>query len=216
MNEDNKKTEEFSSENQGLKSKKLVKILGSVTFVILVLGALSVLAYKNKHYFVVAKINGQFITRKKLNDFLIESYGEPALEELITQELVDQKLAEENIQVTEDQLNDKRAEISSQLEQQRGVTLEDYLKLQDISPEEFQKNLRKQVKIEQLFVDDIDISEEEINEFLDTYGEDIPGEDEDEKRAFAVEVLLEQEISTLFQQWVQEKRSEAEVDTYLK
>ncbi len=217
MTEDNKKSEEFSEENEGIKSnKKLLKILGIAALVLLILGSLSVLAYNYKHYFVAGRVNGEFVTRPKLNNFLITNYGENALDELINQKLIDQKLAEEDVDITDAEMTAKKEEISLQLEEQQGMNLDEYLKSQDISQKEFEKNLRTQIALEKLFVDQVDVTEEKVDEFMETYGEQIPGETDEEKRARAVDILVDQEIGSLFQQWLQKARTEAEIDTYLE
>ena len=216
MTENNKKTEASKKDTQTNKKKKFPKTLAIVAAVVLVLGALSVLAYENKEYFVVARVNGEFITSPKLGKTLFTTYGQSALDELITKKLISQKLAEEGIEVTQEDIQTKKDEVSRQLQEQQGVSLENYLELQGVTEKEFMENIRTQVGIEKLFVDDVDVTDEEIQEFLDQYGDQLGEEDEEAKKKRAVDVLVNQEINSLFQKWIQDIRNEAKIENYLE
>lgn len=197
-------------------SRKLIKILGIAAVVLIILGGLSVLAYNNKHYFIVAKVNDEYITRFELNEVLYSNFADTALNELVTKKLISQELAKEGITVAPSQIEAKIDDISSQIQAQQGMELEEYLETQNVSEEEFRDSIKIQAGIEQYFADEVDITEEEIDEFIETYGDEMPGESEEEKRAEAVDILINQEISSLFQEWLQEIRAEADIKEYIE
>ncbi|MBD3366066.1 hypothetical protein GF360_01850 [candidate division WWE3 bacterium] len=197
-------------------SQKLLKTLGIVAAVILVLGGLSILGYTYKHLFIVGRVNNKLITRVELNKLLINAYGPSAVEELVNKKLIKQELKKQGIEVTAEQLQAKKDEISQQIQEQQGTTLEDYLDRQGVSMKEFEENIETQLAIEQLLAEKVEVTEEEVDDFLETYGDQLEGETEEDKRAQAVDILVDQQIGSLFQQWIQEVRSEAKIDTFLK
>ncbi len=198
------------------KSKKLLKILSVVAAVILVLGVLSVVVYNFKHFFVVGSVDGRLITRMELNKVLLDAYGKVGFDELITEKIVEKEIAEKGITVSRAQLNERKKKISAQIEEGQRMTLEQYLKMQGIPEAKFDTNITQQLSVEMLFADKVDVSEEEIDTFLETYGEQLAEGTDEEKRAQVVDILISQQMGTLFQQWLEDAKSRAEISNYLE
>ena len=198
------------------RNKKILKTLSIVAVIVLVLGSLSMFVYSYKHLFVVGRVNGKFITRMELNKLLLNAYGKSGFDELVTQKLVEKEITEKSITVSSEQLKERKEQISAQIEEGQGVTLEQYLKMQDIQEAEFDSNITQQLSIEMLFSDKVDVSEEEIDEFLETYGAQLGDGTDEEKRAQVVDILIGQQIGTLFQQWLEDSKNSADISNYLK
>jgi len=194
----------------------MLKILSVVAVVILILGALSMVIYNFKHFFIVGKVNGRFITRTELNKVLLDAYGEVGFDGLVTEKLIEKEIGEKGITVSRAQLNERKEKISAQIEEGQNMTLEQYLKMQDIQEAEFDTNITQQLSIEMLFADKVAVSEEEIDGFLETYGEQLTEGTDEEKRAQVVDILINQQMGTLFQQWLEDSKSAAEISNYLK
>lgn len=198
------------------RSKKMLKILSVVAAVILILGAFSMVIYNFKHFFIVGKVNGRFITRTELNKVLLDAYGKVGFDGLVTEKLIEKEIGEKGITVSRAQLNERKEKISAQIEEGQNMTLEQYLKMQDIQEAEFDTNITQQLSIEMLFADKVAVSEEEIDGFLETYGEQLTEGTDEEKRAQVVDILINQQMGTLFQQWLEDLKSAAEISNYLK
>lgn len=199
-----------------VRRKKLLKTLGIVALVILVLGGISMLVYKNKEYFVVARVNNTFVPRWELRKKLFETYGASVADRLITDKLIRQELKKANVEVSEDALQERLNEVEQQVRQGYNMDLDSYLEQQNIDLADLQEDLRLQLGIEELLADRVDVTEEEVDEFLEQSAEQLPGETEEEKRAEAVNILVDQEIGMLFQQWLQEIRDAAKITNYLE
>jgi len=198
------------------RNKKLLKTLSVIAGAVLVLGSLSMFAYNYKHLFVVGRVNGKFVTRMELNKLLFNAYGKSGFDELVTAKLIEKEIAEKGVKVSSAQLKERKEKISLQVEESQNVSLEQYLKMQDIPEAEFEDNLKQQLSIEMLFADRIAVSEEEITEFLETYGAQLEGETDEDKRAQVVDILINQQMGTLFQQWLEKSKGEAEIVNYLE
>ena len=194
----------------------MLKILSVVAAVILILGAFSMVIYNFKHFFIVGKVNGRFITRTELNKVLLDAYGKVGFDGLVTEKLIEKEIGEKGITVSRAQLNERKEKISAQIEEGQNMTLEQYLKMQDIQEAEFDTNITQQLSIEMLFADKVAVSEEEIDGFLETYGEQLTEGTDEEKRAQVVDILINQQMGTLFQQWLEDLKSAAEISNYLK
>ncbi len=195
---------------------KLIKVLAIVAVVGILLGAVSVLLYENKHHFVVARVDGTFITRSKLNSALMDAYGRNMLDELITRHLVESEVEKRNIEVTEEELAVKIIEVEEQVVQGTGMELEEYLDTMGMGFGEFEKNIRTQLKIEKILRSEVEVSEEEIEIFLEQNEEFFGGESREENREEALEILTEQAMNRFYQEWLTSVREEAEIVNYLE
>jgi len=195
---------------------KVLKVLSIIAVVILIVGALSMAIYNFKYLFIVGRVNGRFITRMELNKVLLDAYGEVGFDDLVKEKLIEKEISEKGITVSLAQLNERKEKISEQIEKGQNMTLEQYLKMQDIPEDKFDANIIQQLSIEILFADKVDVSEEEIDEFLETYGTQLGDGTDEEKRAQAVDILINQKMGTLFQQWLEDSKNSADISNYLK
>ena len=84
------------------KNLALVLLVGTVSFF---------LASKYKNQFIVATVNYQPVSRFQLNRLLNERYGQMVLDELISQTLIKSLIKENNIEVTEADIEEEIANL---------------------------------------------------------------------------------------------------------
>ena len=153
--------------------KKRVLIILTI-FVILTLAAFRI------DLFVVALVNGTPITRIKLIRELEKQGGSQVLDQLITENLIFQEASKNNINVTEADL-DKEIELIQEELTLQGMDLESTLLLQGQTMQDFRRNIKVKIIVEKLLVGEIDVTDEEIEEYFDEskefYGEDVLLED---------------------------------------
>lgn len=139
---------------------------------------------------IVAIVNGQKIAREQLGDFLISAYGDMALDFLIKKRLVNQEAKKNDVQVTEDEINErlkKNAEfqIDRMMRQynlaskedlelelfKSGMTLD---KLRKNIMESFENQIEIQLIVEKILLKDITYTEDELREaYEEIFGEKI-------------------------------------------
>lgn len=142
---------------------------------------------------IVAVVNGQKLSRDKLADLLIDTYGSEGLDLLIKRTLVKQEANKLNIKVTEEEIA-KRIEdiVEGMIKQQMkrsGLKDEDELKREldkaGLTIEKYKENIIKSLKItkaqveaellaEKIIKKTINITDEELHEaYEEKYGEKI-------------------------------------------
>ena len=195
---------------------KLVKPLAIVAIAVLLLGGISVLAYKNISLLVAAKVGNSFVTRKELNDKLLRTYGQAMLDQLVDERIISQGVAESGATFTQEEFDAKIADIESQVQTGTGMSLDAYLESRSLPREDFEKNIKMQLQLENMLAPTLKVEDDAVDTFIEEKGEYLTGETEEEKRAEAVEILLDQELGTAFQTWLEEQKTKVSVSTFLK
>jgi len=115
----------------------------------------------------VATVNGVDITKAELYDEMYANGGSNMLENLIVKELLSQEAANKNISINE---QDVDAEIDRQAVT-NDMTADElkqmFLMYYGLSEEAFRGEMEQQVKIRRLLADQIDVTDEEIQQYYD-------------------------------------------------
>lgn len=218
MNEVNiKRGNETADENKKLPKKysKLIRILSTVALLVFLLGGISVWVYKNPSYFVVAKVGDSFITRKKLNDYLFQSYGKSVLDQLVTEEIILQAVKDSEVKVSQEEIKSKTEEIAEQIKKNAGMDLSTFLKSQHMSKSWFERNIYMQLGLEKLLAPELKVSKEDVDKFMEENSEYLTGTDE-EKRKQASDAVVSQKFNSVFQSWLEDKKSKTSVSSFLE
>jgi foldase protein PrsA len=118
---------------------------------------------------VVAKVNGEKITKDALYDEMARYLGQDTvnsmLDSLVTAKLVDQEAAKAKITVTDDDLN---AEIDQLVEQFGSEdSFNSALSSSGLTIDNLKEQMRTQVQIEKLFEKKIDIKDEDVKRYFE-------------------------------------------------
>ena len=87
---------------------------------------------------VVARVNGEAVTRKALAGHLYRYYGRPSLEQLVDRSLMEQEAVQRSVQVTDAEVAARAAE----LKKEAGAEYEPRLKAEGIDEEAFRSRVR--------------------------------------------------------------------------
>ncbi len=151
-------------------NKSLLKKLLITTLVL-------VLLYLFRGQFIVATVNGQPITRWKLRKALESQAGTQILEGLITESLISQERRKKNIQISPEEINQEIEKIKETLTAQ-GQDFEALLQMQGVDLEEVKKQMALQKVIEKLAGDDIEVTQEEVDQYLEENKDILPEDQE--------------------------------------
>jgi len=150
-------------------------ILGIVIIIILGIVIIIGLAYIFRGQFIAAMVNGQPISRFKVLRTSEEMQGSQVLDNLILEALIEQKARAEGIQITDEVVDSRIEEIRQSLTEQ-GQDFDQLLELQGISMQKLRSDIKVDEMINLMVGLDIDISEEEIEQYLESNRDFLPEE----------------------------------------
>ena len=167
----------------------------------LIIIALLVGFYFKKDWLIVAVVDKQPIWRWQFNNTLSRQYGQSTLKQLIDQKLINKAIKTTGIQASEKEIEEKITETEKNL---GGLTLEEALKMQDISQKEFKKQIENQIKIEKFLGEGIEITDDEISAFIEENSQYFETIDKADQESEASENILKQKMNEKYQEWYQE------------
>lgn len=191
---------------------KALPVLGALVVVIALVALLVA-----RGVVVVAIVNGQPVYRHQVLQTLESQYGKDTMDTLVLETVVRQELDKKNVWVSEEEVESEMQEINTLLSEQ-GQTLQDYLAFQGISEQSFRNNVMLNMRIRKTLEQEVTVSEEEIDSYIEEnkemFSEDVDTESE-EFRSSIREQLADQKINESASAWVEKLRASASIK-YLK
>ena len=181
---------------------------------LLVLAALlGILFVANKGWVVAALVDGQPIFSWQLNSTLQTRYGQQTLEGMIGEVLIQKEAQKSGIAVSADDLKAKQKEILSSLGTE--VSLEDFLKFQGLTEEDFNQQLKMQLTVERLLTKNMVVNDEDIDNFIATNSATLIATEPAALREEAKKAIINNEVSEKLQPWFLELRQKSNVMKFL-
>lgn len=113
---------------------------------------------------VVARVDGQPVSKDELYELMVQSNGQAALDSLISQKLVELEAKEQNITATDAEVQKELDEVA---EYYGGLDVfEQSLKTYNLTLEDVKEDLAVQVKLEKLMRLKINVTDKEIQEYF--------------------------------------------------
>ena len=191
-----------------LKHKKALIAFGAVTLVALGL-------FFAKGLFIAATVNGNPISRLSVVRELEEHSGKQALESLIQRKLIEAELNKKGITITQEEIDIELKRIEGQVVSQ-GETLKDVLVAQGMTEEQLREQVAVQKKLEKLLADKTQVSDEELNAYIEnnkiTPPESVKIED---FRKQLSDQLKQQKFQQEAQKWVSDLITSAKIRYYV-
>jgi len=160
-----KQESEKAQESEKKIEKEPKKMSLKTAIIIVVIIAIGVLAYIYKGLFIAATVNGSPISRLGIIQKLEKASGKNLLESLITEKLVQNEAKAKGISVSSEEINGEIKKIEEQITSQGG-TLEAALKAQGMNANELKSQIILQKKMEKLVVDKINVTDEEVEQYI--------------------------------------------------
>ncbi len=173
------------------------------------------LAWQFKSNFIAAMVNGQPISRWQLNDRLVKKFGDQTLDSIVNERLILAAARQKGIFVKSEEIENKVKQIETRLNGK--ISLDDALKAQGLTKDDFRKELEIQVSIEKLFEKDATVSSNEIDDYMNKNIQAYksatdPAAVNQEIRS----ILVQQKINDLFEKWFADIQKNAKVTKFLK
>lgn len=199
-----------------LKNKPNVKLSKKQIIIISVLLVAVVGIYYFKSLIIAATVNGEPITRLSLVKQLETMQGQQVLESMIMEKLIFQEANRLNITVEQSEIDTNLQQIEESLKAQN-QDLESVLKLQGMSKDDLIKQLKIQSLVEKILTQTVEVTEDEINQYLTDNQDFLPeGKSEEELKTLATEQLKQQKMSEKYQAWIQELKDKAQINYFIK
>lgn len=213
-----KKSPKKSSQKKPKERKERIsKILKSlafwiVLFVISLIVVDYVVQYLNYHA-SVAVVNGERISRNDFYDKLEQRYGTSIVSQMIDEVLVYQEAETEGVTITDEEIQEQIDE----LEEQYGGEdiLNEELKALGITREQLRRQIETTLLVERMLQSEIEITDEEAQNFFDEYKETLFPDDEnitfEEAQEEVEDTLMDQKIAEEVQPWLSALRGNASI-----
>jgi foldase protein PrsA len=184
---------------------------------LLVILALAVVgaAFSFKDLFIAATVDGMPISRLSVIRELEKNSGQQALDIIITKKLIEAETAKAGISVSEADIEAEIKTIEDQVSKQGG-TLEMALAQQGITEEQFREQLVLQKKLEKILADKIQVTDEEVNQYLAQSKTPVPaGTNEAEFKDQIRDQLKNQKFNVEADKWITSIKGGAAVRYYV-
>lgn len=172
---------------------------------LIVLGAVLLIAILSNKFLVVAWVDKKPVSRIEFYSNLDKRYGKDLREELIVEKLINNEAVTRKINVTN---ADITTEIKKLEDQQGGADkLNQVLQLQNLSRDDLGRLIRLQLLRQKLFGAGINISDDEVNKYIDSNKESFAspsGQIDNQTKESVREQLKQTKINESFNKWLTE------------
>jgi len=162
----------------------------------------------------VATVNNRPISRQRFNQQIESQYGQQVLETMINEELIKQAAGDQKIVISQEKIDEEMAKIEKSLPE--GMNLDQALQMQGMSRENLEEQMRLQLAIEEILAPKIQITDEELKQYIEENKDYFSATQEAQIREEAQEGLRQQKLNQNFQSWLQELTEKAKINRWLK
>lgn len=149
----------------------------------------------------------------ELHKELEKRYGKAVLEDLVSEQLIRQEAAKKGVKATDAEINLKTDEFKIQLG--ANVNFDEFLAQRGYSATDFRKQVEVQIILEKLTTGAINISDQELKDFIDQNKANLTATDEAALKAEALQYLTSQKKNEAMQKWFTDLKAKSRVVTYL-
>lgn len=185
------------------------KLLIAIVILLLV----SAYLLKNKGVVVAAVVNGKPIWRWDLNNVLTARYGQQTLEGMISEQLIADEANKTGATVSKEEVAQKESEVVKGLGE--NVSIDDLLKYQGVTREEFDNQIKLQLTVQKILGKDIQITDDDVNNYIATNRATLVATEEAALKAEAKQAILEAKIGEKVQPWFANLKEKAKVLRFL-
>ncbi len=193
---------------------KIRKISPKTAIIIAVVVIAGVFAYAYRGSLIVATVNGSPISRFAVIGKLEKNFGKQTLDSLITDKLVSGELDKKKITVTNDEINAYIKNVEDKIKEQ-GSTLIQALAAQGMTMADLRGQISVNLRIEKLFADKIQVSDNEISQYIKDNKLTVPNGQAAQYNQQIKDQLKSNKLSKIAKDWVNSIRSQASIHYFV-
>ncbi len=182
-------------------------------YLIVALLALSALLLANKGLLVAAVVDGRPIWSWELNGVMRDRYGSQTLEGMVSERLIASEARKQGIVVSPSEVSSREEEIIKGLG--GGMSLEEILKIQGLSKDEFDRQISLQLTVQKILGKDLTITEGDIDTYIATNRATLVATETASLRTEAKQAILDAHIGEKLQPWFNELKTKAKILRFL-
>ncbi len=162
---------------------------------------------------VAAMVNGKPIFRWDLTSVMMSRFGKQTLESIISEALIHDSAGKAGVVATKEEVAAKEAEILKSMGGESSI--EELLKFQGITKDEFDRQISLQLTVQKLLGKDIQITDSDIDAFIATNQASLTASDPAQLREEARRALLDQKVGEKVQPWFTDLKNKAKIIRFL-
>lgn len=179
---------------------------------IVILGVL----YLMRGLFVAAVVNGNPISRLSIVRELEKQSGQQVLQNTITRVLIENEAKNKKITVSQQEVDAEMKKIDDSLKQS-GQSLADILKARNLDKKTVEKQIRTQKLVEKMIAGKIEVTDQEVADYLEKNKDVLPQEEDREKlKQTARDQLKQQKTDEEFNKLLAELQKKANILYFVK
>ncbi len=195
-------------------SQRSIRISMRTASIVAVIIAIGALAYMYKGVFVAATVDGSPIMRLAIIQKLEKTSGKNLLDSRINEKLIQNEARAKNIRVGDDEINDQIKAIENQVAAQ-GSTLDAALAAEGMSVDDLKKQIMFQKEIEKLLADRINVTDEEVLQYIEDNKIPIPQGQEATLADQIKSEMRNQKLNTEAQALIANLKSKAKIQRFV-
>ncbi|MBI3559213.1 SurA N-terminal domain-containing protein, partial [Candidatus Gottesmanbacteria bacterium] len=162
---------------------------------------------------VAATVNNRPVWRWDLENRLIARFGSQTIDELVSESLIKQAAAKNNVTVGKTEIDNKVSEIEKSLAGK--ITLKDALAQQGMTVDDFRRQVELQLTLEKLTASSVVVSDKEVADYIDKNRATLTATDEAGMKDEARKILAAGKQGTVLRDYFTNLRSQAKIIKYL-
>lgn len=182
-------------------------------YMIVGLLALLALVLTNKSMFLAAVVDGKPVFSWELNRVLVDRYGKQTLEGIISERLIAGEAKKQNVMLSPSDIKIREDEIVKGLG--NGMPLEELLKIQGLSKEEFDRQIALQLTVQKILGKDLVITQDDIDTFIASNRATLVATEEASLQSEAKQAILDAKIGEKLQPWFNELKAKTKILRFL-
>jgi foldase protein PrsA len=209
---ENKETNKKISFSEWFKENKSL----AIGLVVVMLSFL--IGYFAKNSLIAATVNKGVIWRTSVIRQLEMYQGSNVLDSMIEQKLIEQEAKKQGIKVSKEEINKRISELETSMSAQ-GTDLNTILKESGMTRKDLEKNYEASMMAEKLLGDKVEITDEEVQKYIDDNPEYFEGADMEQAKSIVKEQLKQQKLSSQYNSFITGLKSNAKINissTYSK
>lgn len=186
----------------------------SIGFIVILVAFM--FGYFLKGFFVAALVNGKPISRIRVIRELEKTQGLAVIDNIVTEELIRQEARKLKISVSKADVDAEIATIEESLKSQ-SQNLDEILAAQGMTRSELVKNIELQKLIEKILTDEVTVTDEEVQKYIDDNKASFPeGTNMEEVKTLVKQQLVQQKVSSEFQAWIDGVKKASKINILVK
>lgn len=191
----------------------MISVKAAVVLAVIII--IAALGFVYKSLFIAATVNGSPISRLAVVKRLEGTSGRQTLDSLITETLIESELDKSNVNVADEEVDAKIKTVEEEVAAQ-GMSLKDALAREGITEAEFRKQVSIQARIEKMFQDKTQVSDEEVAKYIADSKVALPKGKEAETRARIKKQLTSGKLNQAVGEWINATRASASIKYFIQ